>query len=57
MLLIGLGGLVARGTGNQLVGEASFMLSGLGVVPLPVGIGLLGIVYAMIPGQPRIPRS
>lgn len=45
VLLVGLSGLVAGGTGEQLVDEAGIVLTGLGVVPLLVVSSLLGVAW------------
>jgi len=44
VVLIGLGRLVAGGTGNQLMGEGRLMLLRVGFDPLVVVIRLLGMV-------------
>ena len=46
VLLVGLGSLVAGGTGNQLVNERGLMLLGLRVVPLLVVLALLRVLWA-----------
>lgn len=43
VLLVGLSSLVAGGTSNELVGERGLVLLGLGVVPLVVGLLVVGV--------------